>query len=214
MSTSHHPQEETLLEYFAGTLDEGRRVVVGAHLEMCRSCQRLAKGLAAAGGDYLDALSPAPLSEGALERALARLSSADAAQPAVPAADQHDLPVHLSALEPYELGKWRWIGPGVYWRSVAVPETAKSRVFLLKAAPGTKLPEHTHEGTELTVILKGAFRHQGGRFGAGDCDDADDTVEHSPVVEEGEECVCLVAMEGSIRLRSLIGRLIQPLVRL
>ena len=214
MSITHHPQEETLLEYFAGSLDEGRRIVIAAHLEMCSSCRRFMQGLETAGGDYLDALNPTPLADGALASVLARLDAADVAEKVAPAVTQHDLPVRLRALPPYELGKWRWIGPGVYWRSVAVPETATSRVFLLRAAPGTKLPDHTHEGTELTVILKGAFRHEGGRFGAGDCDDADDTVEHSPVVEEGEECICLVAMEGNIRLRSLIGRLIQPLVRL
>jgi putative transcriptional regulator len=89
-----------------------------------------------------------------------------------------------------------------------------SRVFLLKAAPGTHLPHHTHVGTELTVILKGAFRHAGGRFGVGDCDDADEAVEHLPVVEDGEECICLVAMQGHIRLLSFVGRLIQPFVRM
>ena len=218
MSTTHHPLDETLLEYFSGTLDEGRRIVVAAHLEMCASCRRVLSGLATAGGDYLDALPPAPLAEGALETVLTRLQSpatenADTANTVRPAST-HDLPIRLRALERYELGKWRWIGPGVYWRSVAVPDAAKARVFLLKAAPGTKLPEHAHEGTELTVILKGAFRHQGGVYKAGDCDDADETVEHSPVVEPGEECICLVAMQGNIRLRSFIGRLIQPLVRL
>lgn len=214
MSTTHHPLEETLLEYFSGTLVEGRRIVVAAHMEMCPSCRRLAKGLEMAGGDYLETLTPAALAEGAFESVWSRVAAPRASSESAPARSTHDLPIRLRALEPYELGKWRWIGPGIYWRRVAVSETAKSRVFLLKAAPGTRLPDHTHEGTELTVIVKGAFRHEGGRFGPGDCDDADESTQHSPVVEEGEECICLVAMQGRIRLRSLIGRLIQPLVRL
>lgn len=214
MTTAHHPTDATLLEYFSGTLDEGRRVVVAAHVEMCSSCRRLLSGMETVAGEYLDAVPPAPLSDGALARAISRLDAVALGSQTQQSTSVDDLPVRLRALAPYKLGPWRWIGPGVYWRNVAIPEEATSRVFLLKAAPGTHLPQHTHEGTELTVILKGAFRHEGGRFGAGDCDDADDSVEHSPVVEDGEECVCLVAMEGNIRLRSFFGRLIQPLVRL
>jgi putative transcriptional regulator len=98
---------------------------------------------------------------------------------------------------------------------VALPDEASgSRLFLLKAAPGTHLPHHAHEGTELTVILKGAFQHSGTRFGVGDCDDADETVEHLPVVDDDERGICLVAMPGRVRMLSLLGRRIQPLVRM
>lgn len=214
MTPTHHPKEEKLLEYFSGSLDEGMRLVVAAHLEMCPSCRRLLAGLEIAGGTYLDGLPAEPLGDHALERVLSRLDESEVSQPAPRAQAANDLPVQIRALAPHQLGRWRWIGPGVYWRSVTLSQQGSMRVFLLKAAPGTQLPQHTHDGTELTVILQGAFRHEGGRFGAGDCDDADDTVEHRPAVEEGEECICLVAMEGNIRLRGFLGRLIQPLVRL
>jgi putative transcriptional regulator len=85
---------------------------------------------------------------------------------------------------------------------------------MLRAAPGTVLPRHKHSGTELTCVLSGAFIHEGGRYGAGDCDDADQDDTHSPVVDRGEECICLVAMEGNIIFQSLLGRMIQPFVRL
>ena len=76
------------------------------------------------------------------------------------------------------------------------------------------MPDHTHTGTELTLVLTGAFSHDGGRFACGDVEDADSTVDHQPVVEDGEECVCLVAMEGQLHLRGWIGRLMQPFVRM
>jgi putative transcriptional regulator len=64
------------------------------------------------------------------------------------------------------------------------------------------------------VILQGAFAHAGGRFGVGDFDEADGTIEHEPVVEEGQDCICLVAMQGDLRLLGLMGRLLQPFVRM
>jgi putative transcriptional regulator len=214
MTPVHHPGDETLADFARGTLDRGRRVVVAAHMELCPSCHRLMQGLELAAGEHLERLTGTPLAEGALRNVLAQLDGPAIAQAKPSAPVQTDLPFRLRALEPYELGRWRWIGPGVHWRSVGVPAQGGARVFLLKAAPGTHLPHHAHDGTELTVILKGAFAHADGRFGVGDCDDADDSVEHRPVVEDGEECVCLVAMHGDIRLLSLVGRLLQPFIRM
>ena len=40
------------------------------------------------------------------------------------------------------------------------------------------------------------------------------TVDHQPVVEAGQDCICLVAMQGELRLNGLLGRIVQPFVRL
>jgi putative transcriptional regulator len=95
-----------------------------------------------------------------------------------------------------------------------VPREAGARVFLLKAAPGTNMPHHTHKGTELTLVLRGEFSHALGSFGPGDFDEADDSVEHQPIVSAGEECICLVAMEGRLQLLGWMGRILQPFVRI
>ena len=72
MTTAHHPTDATLLEYFSGTLDEGRRVVVAAHVEMCSSCRRLLSGMETVAGDYLDAVPPEPTLENLGQPALRR----------------------------------------------------------------------------------------------------------------------------------------------
>ena len=117
-------------------------------------------------------------------------------------------------LSHYAVGPWRWIGRGVQWRPVEVVSDAGVRVFMLKAAPGTKLPRHRHTGTEWTCVFEGAFTHALGRYGAGDFDEADESVEHDPVVDAEHGCVCLVALQGHIELQGWLGRLIQPFVRI
>ena len=84
---------------------------------------------------------------------------------------------------------------------------------MLKVDPGIQLPNHTHTGTEFTLVLSGAFSHAGGRFGPGDIEEADDQVEHVPVVEAGEACICLVAMDGKLKLLGPMARMLQPFVR-
>jgi putative transcriptional regulator len=216
MTVSHHPTEATLAAFAAGTLDEGRMLVVAAHLAACPDCRRSVRMLEATGGVMLDDLAPADLAADGLVRALAQL---DAAPPALPPARRAEtipglLPAHAALLAPYDLGPWRWIGPGVSWRMVDAPTLPGGRVFLLKSAAGTALPDHTHTGTELTCVLTGAFRHEHGRYGPGDIDEADDEVDHTPVVEAGSECICLVAMQGRLKLNGLLGRVLQPFVRL
>jgi putative transcriptional regulator len=210
----HHPTDDTLAAYLRGSLDDGRRVLVAAHIELCASCARMAAASDYLAGVNLEARDPAALDGDAIQKALARIDYADAVARAAPQSKIDEPPYGIGALSGRTLGPWRWIGPGVHWRSVSTPSEAGARVFMLKAAPGTSLPHHTHTGTELTLILRGAFSHQGGRFGVGDFDEADGTVEHQPVVEKGEDCVCLVAMEGRLRLLGLFGRLMQPFVRM
>ena len=79
---------------------------------------------------------------------------------------------------------------------------------MLKAAPGTRIPYHAHAGMEWTCVLQGAFRHQLGRYRPGDFDEADGSVEHRVIVEDDVECVCLVALQGQVRLKGWFGRMI------
>lgn len=215
MSIKQHPTDETLTAYAAGSLDEGRSVVVAAHTEMCARCRGWVATVENIGGVLLSDLLPAAMENGALARALARIDRGDNIKQARPARPlQSDLAMLPKVARSYPIGRWRWMGPGVHWRPIEVPADNGARVFLLKSAPGTKMPHHTHTGTELTLVLSGAFAHQGGRYGPGDLDEADDTVEHQPIVEAGEDCICLVAMDGKLQLLGMVGRLLQPFVRI
>ena len=85
-------------------------------------------------------------------------------------------------------------------------------LFLLKIGPGRKIPEHGHGGTEMTLILSGSYSDAMGRFAKGDIADLDEHVEHQPVVDSEEPCICLVATEEPTRFKGIVSRLMQPLV--
>jgi putative transcriptional regulator len=207
MTIQHHPSDETLAAYASGTLDEARRLVVATHLSLCEHCGDFVRALDSIGGRMLDAISPVAMSDSSLSLLLRRLDDPDLA-PARAAG------LWPSPVRSYQMGRWRWVGPGVEWCSVSVPVVNDTRVFMLRAKPGTKLPHHRHSGIEWTCVLEGAFLHDGGRFGPGDFDEADEAHEHKPVVDEGVPCICLVALQGNIQLQSRLGRLLQPLIRL
>jgi putative transcriptional regulator len=210
MTIYHHPSDETLAAFAAGTLGDARRLIVATHLSLCGQCNDLVHALDHIGGVMLDKISPVAMSHGALPRLLQRLDDLDPAPETAP----NVVGSWPAPLERYTIERWRWVGPGVEWCSVNVPVVNDTRVFMLRAKPGTKLPHHRHSGIEWTCVIQGAFVHDGGRFGRGDFDEADEAHEHKPFVDHGEPCICLVALQGNIQLQSRLGRLLQPFIRL
>ena len=72
------------------------------------------------------------------------------------------------------------------------------------------MPDHGHGGSELTLVLDGAYADETGEFRRGDIQDVDDEVEHRPVADKELGCICLIASERPARFKSLVGRLMQP----
>lgn len=215
MMVQHHPSDDLLSAYAAGLLDAGQHVAVATHLFSCPHCRDVISGLESVGGDMLADLPPTAMADDMLARAQARLgetaaSSRIVAQPGW-AGEVAGLPAFVRRYQP---GRWQWIAPKVHMRRIALPVESPTRVFLLRSGPGTRMLQHTHTDLELTCVLSGAFTHAGGRYGPGDFDLGDDTVEHQPIVEGTQPCICLVAMQGDLRLKGLLGRIMQPFVRL
>lgn len=212
----HHPSDETLFRYASGSLEPGPRIVVAVHVGGCPKCAGRVAEFETLGGALLDGIEPAPMQADALDRLMARIDADPAGAGEisgrrVPA--RADVGIRLpDEMDGCGVGPWRWIGPGVRYSRVTVPNDANANVMLLKVAAGRKLPDHTHAGSEYTQVLKGSFSDARGRYDPGDMDEADDAVQHQPVVDDGGECICLAALEGHMRLRGFFGRLIQPLI--
>jgi putative transcriptional regulator len=212
MSVTHHPPPELLAGFAAGTLDAGEHLAVAVHVSGCSSCRRLVRAVERLGGSALEAIDPSPMKAGAFEAVMVRLDR-PARPPGASTGSRADdeLP---EILRHYRIGRRRRVAPGISMRPIELPGPSTSRAFLLRSNPGTHMLEHTHTGTELTCVLRGSFSHEGGRFGPGDFDFGDETLDHQPIVGEGEPCLCLVAMTGDLRMNGFFGRLISPFVRL
>ena len=214
MTIAHHPDEAMLAAYAAGVLDLGQRVAIATHLRGCSRCREWARAMEGVGGGIVEDCAPAALSDGALDRILPRLGEPAPVCLARPG-ESADLPPELPGfVRRYRFGDWRSVAPRVKMRPIQLPEPGPTRVFLLKAAPNTRLLQHEHTALEMTCVLRGAFRHDGGRYGPGDFDFGDDTVTHEPRVEEGDDCLCLVAMQGDLRWKGVWGLLARAFVRL
>ena len=217
MTVSHNPDPSLLLDYATGTLADPFALIVATHMALCPACRREVAALEAVGGALLEqaveAGEPA-IDETAFERAMARIEAlppepAPAPRPAPDAASRF-IPRPLRDRLPASLDKlpWRRQGPV---ETVFLPcDLPRHRVRVLRIAPGRGVPRHTHRGTELTLVLQGGFSDATGHFLRGDMESVDPHVDHRPVADPGEPCVCLAVTSAPLRLTGALGRLIDP----
>jgi putative transcriptional regulator len=211
MSARRQPSEERLLAFAAGSLSAPESVVVATHLALRPQTRAWTDLAEAVGGAVLDEQEPSTLGAGALDDVLARLDTPSADLAPKPRSSDLNLPAPLRG---FELGPWRWLGPGVHVRDVLGPRDGDCRVILLRIAPGQSTPRHTHGGVELTCVIEGAYATEDGVFSVGDFEEADPNVTHQPRVVSSEPCLCVAALDGQIMLPGRLGRLLAPFVRL
>ena len=210
----HHLSDSLLLAYSAGELPEAVTLAVATHVSMCDECRAQLASFDALGGAVLDAQDTAPLASDSLTATMARLRGhAPAARVQTPAR----LGLFPAPLRNYVGGdvdavRWRPVGGGV--RQAILP-TAKGAVARLLHIPaGAAVPDHGHNGLELTLVLQGAFADEVDRFGPGDIEIADQDLEHTPIAEAGVDCICLAVTDAPLRFNALLPRMLQPFVRI
>ena len=156
------------------------------------------------GGALVSALPPATLG-----RPQPAMPEGGSLPPAPVSVAPGEIPAPLARLIGRELDevRWRWIGPGLWHRPL---QTSGGSLQLIKAAPGSSVPEHTHGGSEITLVLRGALVDSTGRYGLGDVADVDEDIEHTPTADAEAGCICMIANESPTRFRGLLARLMQP----
>jgi putative transcriptional regulator len=185
-----------MLDYAAGALPPAFQRVVEAHFDLSSNARRLAADIETAGGALLERILPAPVAATPLPTRQSDTTSASG--PDVWSGVRARIALAASGED------------GLAWRSRffgfhehKLPIAGAS---LVKIPAGRAMPRHTHEGDELTLVLRGAFEDERGIYERGEIVFADRAVEHTPRVSAGEECVCLIAETGVIRLRNWWGR--------
>lgn len=63
-------------------------------------------------------------------------------------------------------------------------------------------------------MISGAYATETQRFDVGDLEEADNDVLHQPRVVSDEPCLCVVALDGQIKMDGWMGWLMQPFVKL
>ena len=206
----HHLDDALLMAYSAGTLPEAFSLAIATHISMCDECRATLESFDAVGGHVIEDQAPVPMSDDAFTKTMSMLSNQSVQRPE-PA---NDIPSVLAGYIGGSLDNvaWRTLGGGIKQKIIMSGRDATARLLYIPA--GQSAPDHGHTGMELTLVLRGAFRDEAGQYRAGDIEITDDTVEHTPIADEGEDCICLAVTEAPIRFNSVFYRALQPFFKI
>lgn len=209
----HHLTDALLMGYSAGTLPEGFSLVVATHISLCDDCRARMGEFDAVGGEVLLDAGTAAMDAGSLAATMALIAGRSrtvAPQVAAPKPGIFPAPLRDYVGGDADAVKWRKIGGGVSQMILSTDKGASVR--LLHIPGGVAVPDHGHRGTELTLVLQGAFRDATDHFGVGDVEVANEDLNHKPVADDGVPCICLAATDAPLRFNGLMPRIAQRFV--
>nr|WP_321456429.1 ChrR family anti-sigma-E factor [uncultured Cohaesibacter sp.] len=223
----HHLSDEMILAYAAGSLSAGQSMVVACHLEFCSECAARVAEAEAIGGAMINDVELSSLSDDLFDQIMLDVDEAQSfpvPEPETPVGRSrearssspvsHYVPRLLEQLigDDFDAVRWRTAGPGIKQFLLPVPSSEGEKVRLLKLSPGFVTPDHGHHGSELTLVLKGSFSDDTGRYRVGDIQDAEDELHHQPIADTEEDCICLVCTDAPLEFKGVITRLLQPII--
>ncbi len=216
-----HPPEQSLSLYTQGQLDPAMSLMLSTHLEFCAQCRqkvaRIEQQLAA----ELSAI-PEQAMEQELDSMLQMImqQSPDASiaieqpvrQPKIQLGEkQFKLPRALQTHAEH-IGPWGRL-PGKIQRA-RVDALSNSKLNFIYMDQDSSLPEHTHQGQEITLVLAGSFHDEAGSYHPGDFVIQDKQHQHVPRTAAHQDCLCLTLLDAPLHFTSGLASLLNPFSQL
>ncbi|QSR71682.1 ChrR family anti-sigma-E factor [Aeromonas jandaei] len=217
-----HPTDAMLRAFAADELPLPLAVGLSAHCELCPECAARLKAFEEElAQQYLASPAEPELAsrdEVALDAGFDAMLADILAQPEPVAAPVIDLPRAQPAelevaghayslprvLARYRSPKWRHIG-AIRQQSLPLDEMG-ARASLLHIDAGGRIPEHTHQGYELTLLLAGNIQDGDTLYQAGDFIWRDASHAHSPHTPDG--CLCYTVQDAPVQFTKGLSRLL------
>ena len=207
---THLPPDELIADYACGATSPGVALLMATHLTHSPESRAKLRDYENVGGMLLSDEAPAEMSTGSLDAVLAMLDAPRAIE-APQLGDQGPFPRPL--LDQLDMGfddiPWKFRLPGV--ASYDLDGFGDETVQLLRAKPGAAVPQHTHHGSEMTLIMQGALLDDGIEYHKGDVAVNDEHDDHRPRAIGDEVCYCLIVQHGSLHFTGKFSRVLNLL---
>ncbi|MEL6565845.1 MAG: ChrR family anti-sigma-E factor [Pseudomonadota bacterium] len=213
---NHHLTDSILMGYAAGTLPEAFNLMVATHVSLCDECRARLEGFEAVGGAVLEqrASNEVAMDEGSLAATLSLIAGGAQDEIRVPTVANSVLPGPLQSYVGGDLDdvQWRAVGMGVKQAILPTSKDASARLLFIPA--GAAMPDHGHQGLEMTMVLQGAFQDEDDYFARGDVEVADTDTHHTPVADIHEDCICLAVTDAPLQFQGLLPKIAQRFARI
>ncbi len=211
-----HPDLDLLTEHAAGNLPLAQAACVSVHMNYCEQCQRTTGQLQGLGAALFESLHAAPVGDTLLNAVLARLDDAPPLSYATsPGWAAGKTPAILQRLMRGDFTElvWKKI-TGTLSISYLKTGDPNYEFALYHIKAGGRIPEHTHRGSEMTLVLEGGFSDADGSYHQGDFMLRRPGDVHAPTAVQSEDCICLAVLDAPLRFTGWQYRWMNPFLQL
>lgn len=208
----HTLPDDLLIGYAAGALPHAFDLVVATHVSLCDDARARLATFEAVGGVVMDDMDTADIAPDSLEQTMAKIAAMPPSAKSTPSNGVFPEPLQNAVGGDADTVFWRSLGLGA--KQAVLHQDGDTTARLLFIPAGQAMPAHSHGGTEMTLVLQGAYRDEADRFARGDIEMADADLHHTPVAEAGEDCICLVATDARLRFDGWLPRIAQTFLRI
>ena len=203
------------MEYAAGTLPLAQSACVSIHIEQCDQCARQVQQMTELGASLLESLEPVAVGDAQLNAVLARLDEETPLTYDNSRDERDSTPAILQRLMRGDFSDLSWKNIGSSLRISYLKTGDPSHEFALyHIRAGGRIPNHTHHGNEMTLVLQGGFSDANGSYHAGDFLFRGPEDDHAPTALQSEDCICLAVLDAPLKFTDWRFRWMNPFLKL
>lgn len=214
-----HPNHDLLSRYANGDLDSASSIMISAHLEFCPHCRQKIAAIEAKQARILESSESVALTP-SLSAMMLEIMAQEPAETSVEEAPDSELTMEdktyplPSVLQRHndKIGPWSRLPGNIKRAQVEVSGDSKMNFIYMDS--DSSLPEHTHQGQEITLVLAGEFYDESGTYKPGDFIVQTDEHTHLPRTREGQDCLCLTLLNAPLHFTSGLATLLNPFSQL
>lgn len=218
---SFHPNQEDLTAFTAGLCEPAKALMISAHIDMCPQCQMLCRDiqtqLAEDAFKYpvdaetlecqylsmMEDITDLPVAKSSIVEAPTNCIELDGKSFKLP-----------RALGRYvkDTGNWSHLVGKLWQAPVNLGDVGKANFIYMEK--GGRVPEHTHKGTEMTLVIDGQYSDGIAHYDCGDFTILNAQHNHLPHSEADDGCLVFTIVDQPLHFTSGIARLLNPFSQL
>jgi putative transcriptional regulator len=214
---SFHPSFTDLRVFSAGNSKPAMALMISAHADMCPKCQQDCIDIQAElAGELFNQMSPGAPLDSQYYAMRSKITDLPISKMAAPEVNNSSIELDGKFFElPRALkrhvkntGNWSRLVGKLWQAPVDLGDIGKANFMYMEK--GGRVPEHTHKGTEITLVVDGQYGDGIAEYDCGDFTIMNNTHNHLPHSEADGGCLVLTIIDQPLHFTAGIARLLNP----